>query len=56
MIRGTKEDTENYVKDVVNTLKVDGMFIAATISSVNEMPFENFTTMINTIHKYGIYE
>ncbi len=56
LIRGTKDETENYVKDVVNTLKVDGRFIAATISSVNEMPFENFTMMINTIHKYGKYE
>ena len=56
IIRGTTGDTENYVRDVVNTLKAGGRFIAATISSVNETPFENFITMINTIHKYGVYE
>ena len=55
VIRGTAEETENYVRDVVTTLKENGRFIAGTISDVNEMPFENFVTMINTIHRYGIY-
>jgi uroporphyrinogen decarboxylase len=55
VIRGTTEETEEYVRDVVTTLKEGGRFIAGTISDVNEMPFENFVTMINTIHKHGIY-
>jgi uroporphyrinogen decarboxylase len=55
VIRGTKKETEKYVSDVVNTLKVGGRFIAGTISDVNEMPFDNFVTMINTIHKCGLY-
>ncbi len=55
IIRGTAEDTERYVKEVVLALKENGRFIAGTISDVNQMPFENFVTMINTIHRYGVY-
>lgn len=54
-IRGSVEETKAYVKDVVTTLKEGGRYIAGTISDVNEMPFDNFVTMINTIHEYGVY-
>jgi hypothetical protein len=43
------------VKEVVEVMKEGGGYIAGTVSSVNEIPFENYITMINTIHKYGRY-
>jgi len=54
-IRGTVEETRKYVKDVVLTLKEGGRYIAGTISDVNEMPFDNFIAMIDTIHEFGRY-
>ncbi|MHB1346458.1 MAG: uroporphyrinogen decarboxylase family protein [Candidatus Humimicrobiaceae bacterium] len=54
-IRGTAAETKNYVKDVVLTCKKNGRFVAGTISDVNQMPYENFVTIINTIHEFGRY-
>jgi uroporphyrinogen decarboxylase len=55
LIRGNTKDVENHVQEVINTMKVGGRYIAGTVSSVNEIPFENFVAMVNTIHKYGVY-
>ena len=55
LIRKPAEEVEAYVKDVVQNMMGDGGYIAGTVSSVNEMPFENYETMINSIHKYGQY-
>ena len=55
LIRKTVLEVENYVKEVVLTMKKNGGYIAGTVSSVNEIPFENYVVMINTIHKFGQY-
>ena len=55
LIRFSSDVVEQYVKEVVEVMKEDGGYIAGTVSSVNEIPFDNYMTMINTIHKYGRY-
>jgi hypothetical protein len=55
LIRYSRDVVENYVKEVVEVMKEDGGYVAGTVSSVNEIPFDNYITMINTIHKYGRY-
>jgi uroporphyrinogen decarboxylase len=55
LIRLSTEEVHDYVRDVVETMKKDGGYIAGTVSSVNEIPFDNYITMINAIHKYGKY-
>ena len=56
IIRKSAPEVEAYVKEVVETMKEGGGYIAGTVSSVNEIPFENYVTMINSIHKYGQFE
>lgn len=55
IIRKSAPEVEGYVKEVVEIMKEGGGYIAGTVSSVNEIPFENYITMINSIHKYGQY-
>ena len=53
---GTPEDVEKDVKEHMETLKPGGRWIAGSSHSiVNYIPHENFVTMLNAIHKYGIY-
>ena len=55
LIRCSADEVHKYIKEVVEIMKVDGGYIAGTVSSVNEIPFDNYITMINAIHKYGYY-
>ncbi len=55
LIRYSSDVVRDYVKEVVEVMKEGGGYIAGTVSSVNEIPFENYMTMINTIHEYGQY-
>jgi len=55
LIRCSADEVHRYIKEVVETMKVDGGYIAGTVSSVNEIPFDNYITMVNAIHKYGYY-
>ena len=53
IIRKSASEVESYVKEVVETMMKGGGYIAGTVSSVNEIPFDNYVAMINSIHKYG---
>ncbi|MBM3706027.1 MAG: hypothetical protein FJW66_05820, partial [Actinobacteria bacterium] len=54
LVNGTPGDVEKDVKEHMEVLKPGYGYIAASSHSiVNYMPFENFVTMINAIHKYG---
>ena len=56
LIKGTPEDVEKDVKQHADVLKPAGRWIAASSHSiVNAIPHENFVTMINAFHKYGLY-
>jgi uroporphyrinogen decarboxylase len=55
LIRGSVSDVVNYVRKVVEEMKPGGRYIAGTVSSVNEIPFDNFVAMVNAIHAYGVY-
>jgi len=55
LIRCNKDEVEEYVRSVVEYMKAGGRYIAGTVSSVNEIPFENFVTMVNSVHRYGRY-
>jgi uroporphyrinogen decarboxylase len=55
LLRYSSDEVEKYVKEVVEVMKADGGYIAGTVSSVNEIPFDNYMTMINVIHKHGKY-
>jgi len=52
IIRKSPPEVESYVKEVVETMMEGGGYIAGTVSSVNEIPFDNYVAMINSIHKY----
>lgn len=53
---GTPQDVEKDVKAHMDALKPGGRWIAGSSHSiVNYIPHENFITMINAIHKYGVY-
>ncbi len=53
---GTPADVEKDVKEHMDVLKPGGRWIAGSSHSiVNYIPHENFVTMINAIHKYGVY-
>jgi len=53
---GTPEDVERDVKEHMAVLKPGGRWIAGSSHSiVNYIPHENFVTMINAFHKYGLY-
>jgi uroporphyrinogen decarboxylase len=56
LIRKSRAEVEQYVREVVATMKPGGRYIAGTVSSVNEIPFENFAAMVNTIHRNGAYD
>lgn len=54
--KGTPEDVERDVKEHMNVLKPGYGYIASSSHSiVNYIPYDNFVTMINAIHKYGRY-
>ncbi len=53
---GTPEDVEKEVLEHMSVLKPGGRWIAGSSHSiVNFIPHDNFITMINAIHKYGVY-
>lgn len=56
LAKGTTEDVK---KDVIEHLKImmpgGGYILSSSHSIVNYIPWENFATMINTVHEYGIY-
>ena len=53
---GTPQEVEKDVKEHMDILKPDGRWIAGSSHSiVNYIPHENFITMLNAIHKYGVY-
>lgn len=54
--QGTPEDVERDVLAHMEVLKPGGRWIAGSSHSiVNYIPHENFLTMINAIHKHGMY-
>lgn len=54
--KGTPEDVEKDVKEHMDVLKTDyGYICSSSHSIVNYIPYENFITFINSIHKYGTY-
>ena len=54
--KGKPEDVEKDVKEHMDILKPRyGYICSSSHSIVNYIPFENFVTQINAIHKYGIY-
>jgi uroporphyrinogen-III decarboxylase len=55
LIRLDAERVESYVRDVVLTMKEGGRYVAGTITAIDEIPLENYVTMVNTIHRYGAY-
>jgi hypothetical protein len=44
------------VKEVVLAMKQGGRYVAGTITAIDEIPWENYMTMVNAIHRYGRYE
>lgn len=53
---GSPEDIEKDVIEHMNVLKPGGGYIAGSSHSiVDYIPFENFVTLINAIHKHGKY-
>lgn len=56
LAKGTPQDVERDVKEHMEVLKPGYGYVAGSSHSiVNYIPYENFVTMINAIHKYGIY-
>jgi len=56
LVEGTPADVERDVKEHMEVLKPGGRWVACSSHSiVNYIPHENFTAMINSIHKYGRY-
>jgi uroporphyrinogen decarboxylase len=56
LVEGAPADVERDVRDHMDALKPGGRWVAASSHSiVNYIPHENFVTMINSIHKYGMY-
>jgi len=56
LVEGTPADVERDVRDHMEALKPGGRWIAGSAHSiVNYIPHENFTAMINAIHRYGKY-
>lgn len=56
LVQGTTADVERDVRDHMDALKPGGRWVAGSSHSiVNYIPHENFITMINAIHKYGVY-
>ncbi len=56
LVQGGVADVERDVRDHMDALKPGGRWVAGSSHSiVNYIPHENFLTMINAIHKYGVY-
>jgi uroporphyrinogen decarboxylase len=56
LVNGTPEDIEKDIIKHMDVMKPGNGYIAASSHSiVNYVPYENFVTMINAIHKYGKY-
>jgi uroporphyrinogen decarboxylase len=56
LVNGRPEDVEKDVIEHMDVLKPGYGYIAASSHSiVNYMPYENFVTFINAVHKYGKY-
>jgi hypothetical protein len=55
LIRLEPEEVEAYVKNVVLDMKQSRRYIAGTITAIDEIPVENYVTMVNTIHRHGAY-
>jgi uroporphyrinogen decarboxylase len=55
LIRLDTRGVEEYVKEVVLSMKEGGRYIAGTITAIDEIPIENFVTMVNTIHAHAAY-
>jgi uroporphyrinogen-III decarboxylase len=55
LIRLDPPQVEAYVKEVVLAMKEGGRFVAGTITAIDEIPLENYVTMVNAIHRYGRY-
>jgi 5-methyltetrahydrofolate--homocysteine methyltransferase len=57
LAHGTPEDVERDVREHMEVLKEGGGYVASSSHSiVNYIPHENFVTMINAVHRYGLYE
>jgi uroporphyrinogen decarboxylase len=55
LIRLDTEAVEGYVKEVVLSMKEGGRYIAGTITAIDEIPIENYVTMVNSIHAHAGY-
>ena len=56
LVEGSIEDVKRDVKEHMDVLKPGGRWIAGSAHSiVNYIPHENFVTMINAFHEYGMY-
>ena len=56
LVEGTPADVEHDVREHLKALKPRGRWVAASSHSiVNWIPHDNFITMINILHKEGVY-
>jgi uroporphyrinogen-III decarboxylase len=56
LVEGTPADVERDVREHMEVLKPGGRWVAGSSHSiVNYIPHENFVTMIDAFHKYGVY-
>jgi uroporphyrinogen decarboxylase len=55
LIRLDPLQVEAYVREVVLAMKQGGRYVAGTITAIDEIPWENYVTMVNAIHRYGRY-
>jgi uroporphyrinogen decarboxylase len=56
LVQGTPEDVKRDVREHMDVLKPEGRWVAGSSHSiVNYIPHDNFLTMINAFHKYGMY-
>ncbi len=56
LVHGTPADVEQDVKAHMDVLKPGGRYIAGSSHSItNFIPHDNYITMLNAIHQYGVY-
>lgn len=56
LVHGTPEEVEKDVIAHMEALKPGGRYIAGSSHSItNFVPHENYITMLNAIHRYGVY-
>jgi len=56
LVQGTPADVERDVREHMDVLKPGGRWVAGSSHSiVNYIPHDNFVTMINAFHKFGVY-